>query len=771
MRDRKWIAPEPLDVPENFVSAIGGNPLVAQTLFKRGLTDINEARAFIDPDRYTPAPPKEMPGVDNAIELLRDAILRKQKICVWGDFDVDGQTATAILVSVLTELDADVIYHIPHRATESHGINIQKLRDLIPEGIQVLLSCDTGISDHESINYAVQSGIKVIITDHHDLPEELPNAHAVVNPKLLPDSHPLKTLPGVGVAYKLSEGLYQSFGYPDDLIPNIDLVSLGIVADLARQIKDTRYLLQCGLEEIRRNPRIGLRAMLEVSGIEPENVTEEHIGFVLAPRLNALGRLTDAKMGTELLLTNNYEFAREQARKLEQLNEERKLITQQVLQAAISQLDVDPSLLSNPALILAHPTWPSGIIGIVANRLVEHYHKPTILISSPSGELARASARSIPGINITAAIAAQKKLLETYGGHAMAGGFSIRNELLPQFKQALFDTLQEDFKEAPIENALHIDGNLELSDLTIDLVSDLERLAPFGPGNPPLTLVSRALNLSSYVTVGRNDEHVIMTVEDRYGTTKQVMWWQGAGLPLPDRKFDLAFVARSSMYQDQKDVQLEFIDYRYSEETSIDLGSKSHQLTLVDYRSDENPKNRLEQILSEGNVEIWVESRLPNGIHGHNRSELKPADNLVIWTIPPGPKEFFQAIDTVQPSTIYLFGMDPAMDDPKSFLTRLAGLSKYVLINKEGAIHIEALAAASAQRVATVREGLIWLHAKGYFNIDQSEKDKINISPGSEEETPDNPENTQRLKSLLEESAAYRAYYCRTNKDSLLDRS
>ncbi|HEY5596874.1 MAG TPA: DHH family phosphoesterase, partial [Candidatus Bipolaricaulota bacterium] len=266
---KRWIEPDPAEVPAEFLEKIGGHPLVAHTLWRRGMTDPAQALAFLDPRVYRPASAWELPGMEQAVERLFKALKVREKICVWGDFDVDGQTSTTLLVSTLQELGADVFFHIPLRDTESHGIKLPALRHVLGQGAQLVLTCDTGIGEHEPIIYAQSQGVDVIVTDHHALPAELPQAHALINPQMLPPQHPLRTLPGVGVAYKLAEALYERAGRPGEAEKNLDLVALGIVADVAVQRGDTRYLLQRGLEALRRTQRVGLQALMEVADLDP----------------------------------------------------------------------------------------------------------------------------------------------------------------------------------------------------------------------------------------------------------------------------------------------------------------------------------------------------------------------------------------------------------------------------------------------------------------------------------------------------------------------
>ena len=764
---REWIEPPEIEVPEGLQAAIGGHPLVARTLVRRGFTNVEAARAFLDPDCYRPAPPTDLPNLTKAAERLERAIRQGEMVCVWGDFDVDGQTATTLLVSTLRDLGATVRYHIPIRETESHGINLPVLKRFVADGVNLLLTCDTGVTAHKAVAYAQSHGVDVVVTDHHDLPSILPEAYAVVDPKMLPDEHPLRELPGVGCAYKLAEALYDRAGRAEDVAQYLDLVALGIVADVAVQTGDTRYLLQRGLEALRCTERLGLQAMMETADLNPDCLTEEHIGFELAPRLNALGRLADANVAVELLTTDDLARARVLATFLSGLNAQRKLLVNQVAQAAQAQIERDPSLLEHAALVLSHPTWPAGIIGIVAGRLAERYHRPTILIATPPGELGRGSARSVEGCNISAAIAAHEEMLGSFGGHPMAAGLSIDPERIPEFRRALSRTVLEMCREATERATLQVDGYVPLSDLSFDLVEEIERLAPFGPGNPPLTLATRRVSLISHTTVGRTGEHVQLIVEDETGATQKVIWWQGADWPLPQGRFDLAYAVRASNYRGQRDVQVEWVDARPVEEPVAVLRPAVPAIEIVDYRQETNPRRLLKKLLAREAVQVWSEAGARAQVTGQDRHELRPSKVLVIWTTPPGPAELHAVLEKVSPETVYLFGIDPGLDDPEKFLKRLAGLTKRALNSHQGRVSVSTLAAATAQREATVRAGLAWLMARGHLVMLDEADDEIHLAIGSQTASADLPEIAARLKALLEETAAYRAHFARAEKETL----
>ena len=349
---------------------------------------------------------------------------------------------------------------MPNRFSEGHGIHLPTLERKLADNIDLVLTCDTGVGAHDAVEYAKSRGVDMLITDHHALPESLPETVAVVNPQRLPAGHALRELPGVGVAYKLIEAL--SNGAEDDSL--LDLVALGIVADVMVQVDDTRYLLQRGLAKLCQNQRPGLRAILERAQIAPADLNEGHIGFAIAPRLNALGRLDDANPAVELLTTDEWARARVLAHTLESYNARRKYLSNQVYHSARAQIEAEPWLLDYAALVLSQEEWHRGVIGIVASRLVEDHGLPTILFAAPD-ETARGSARSVAGVDLTAALSQVSRLLTRYGGHSMAAGMTLPAESIFAFRRELSGVIRA--MGAPPAPPLTIDGSLSLAEISL----------------------------------------------------------------------------------------------------------------------------------------------------------------------------------------------------------------------------------------------------------------------------------------------------------------
>jgi single-stranded-DNA-specific exonuclease len=763
-----WLDPQPLEIPEALREAVGGHPLVAATLVRRGITTPAAARAFLDPSYYTPAPPAELPDLLPAAERVESAIRRGERIAVWGDFDVDGQTATALLLDVLRKLGADAVYHIPRRMPEGHGVKIPALEKLLAQGVGLLITCDTGVADHQAVLYAQQHGVDVIITDHHDLPAELPPAFAVVEPKRLAQGHPLYELAGVGCAFKLAEELYGRAGLEGDTERLLDLVALGTVVDVAVLSGDNRYLVQRGLAILRRAGRIGLLALSEAAELRPAGLSEEHLAFHLGPRLNALGRLDDARAGVELLTTGDLARARILAAQLEGLNDQRRLISSQMLAAAQEQLAADPTLLDYEALVLAHPAWHPGVVGVIAGRLAELYRRPAVVIAIPGDGPGRGSARSVPGCDIHAALASQSELLTAFGGHPMAAGLLIEPELIPRFRRGLSRAVAGLWDRAAQPPTLPIDAYMPLDALSLELVAEIERLAPFGPGNPPLLLASRNLTLLSQATLGRGGEHLRLTVKDEQEKTQTVIWWQGAGQPLLQGRFDLAYTARASDFRGEQRLQLEWIAYR--EREPVVLEREVPAIKVLDYRALSNSLLVLEGLLRREAVQVWVEGAVPPAPPGKGRRSLEPAPALAIWTAPPGPAVLAGALERAAPATVYLFGLDPGLDRPRAFLERLAGLVKHALSTHGGRVELAALAEELAHREETVRLGLRWLAARGQIAMTDEAEGVVVLAPGAGESGPELSQAEERLRQALAETAAYRRYFATAPPETLLSR-
>jgi single-stranded-DNA-specific exonuclease len=744
------------------------HPLLSRALQRRGLTTLETACPFLDPAAYSPSPAVELPGLPGAVERLKDAIHSREPICIWGDFDADGQTATSILVQTLQTLGASVRYHVPIRSTEGHGVTIPALDKIIKDGVTLIVTCDTGITAHQAVEFSRARGVDMIITDHHEIQSGLiPPAVAVVTPKMLSPLHPLASLSGAGVAFKLAEELLTLHDRSDRIADLLDITAIGLVADLAALIRDTRYLVQMGLAALRNTRRLGLQQIMKLAELHSGNLTEEHIGFVIGPRLNALGRLGDANAAVELLTTHDSARALLLASQLENYNSQRQFLTSQVTRAAEAQLLVEQSLLAQPVIVLTNPSWHAGVIGIAAAHLVERYHKPAILLTQSVEGQMHGSARSIDGIDITAAITAVKDLLLNFGGHPMAAGLSLQKENLPLFRTRLTQVVETMYgKDTVEEPLLLIDQWLKLQDANLELAETLEQLSPYGNGNGKLILATQNLRLRSSSIFGRNKEHLRLQVEDNSGFTQQITWWNGSGEELPDGLFDIAYTLRASDWRGTRDAQLEFVDFRYHENAvPVALRKKPD---IMDYRLAENPSKVLESIMAQPGTIVWAEAEDKEATKGLDRFSLVESRAMAIWTIPPSPGELIQAVEKVHPETIFLFASVKGPDSPEGFIKRLVGMIKFAINKREGHVSYQGLAAGTAQSLETVRRGVELLVSDGVFQLFAEIDNQLVLTNGSLPQTTakENPIRKE-LQLLIKETNAYRSHYLRADKDSL----
>jgi single-stranded-DNA-specific exonuclease len=741
-----------------------GDDLVARTLVQRGITSAEEARAFLYPTHYTPASPYELPDMDKAISRIQEALTNGENILIWGDFDVDGQTATALWVSALTAIGGKVLHYIPNRA-QGHGVHTPTLEKMLMgewgNGFlpHLIITCDTGITAHDAVLLADKYGVTMMITDHHQLGETLPSAYAVINPQRLDETHPLRNLPGVGVVYKCVQALYITRGLDEStLAPFLDLVALGIVADVAVQKGDTRYLLQKGLAVLRETTRLGLQVMFEQAELNPAMLTEETIGFMIAPRLNSLGRLDDAGYAVEFLTTSDLERARILANRLEALNIERRLLSDQIFTAALEQTRTNSLLLDSPILVLGHEQWHGGVIGVVANRLVEHFGKPVILFTFGEG-MARGSARSIDGLDITACIAECAPMLLKYGGHTMAAGLSLPLEKLPDFRREIARAVRQSLKlsDHPETPLLPIDAFIPLSALTLDFISAIDRLRPFGAGNPSLTLATERVTLRSFKRIGKSSEHLRITVEDEAGTVQDILWWRADADALPTTKFDVAYTVNITTYKGEKQITVQWSDFRVMEaELETVYTGKNTQFT--DNRALSEGEAMAELILMDKEALIWNEGEAVMGVKSVKRYDLHPAKKLVIWTNPPNTHVLSDALKRVNPAEIVLFAVSPRADSVQGFITKLGGMVKKALSNGNSLI-LDHLAGDLAHGIETILAGLAWMEARGHITIESVIDGVVTCHEGGNKQPDQQTSTTTKLAHLLQEAAAYRGLF------------
>ena len=485
-----------------------GLPLpIAQVLSARGISP-EESPAFLEPRLEDLNDPFLMRDMDKAVERIITAMKESQKIMVHGDYDVDGVTSLSLLYRNLTSIGLNVIPYIPDRFTEGYGLSSQGIEKAKEEGISLIITVDCGITALEEIEMARKYGIDVIVTDHHEPRETLPEATAIINPKV--DDYPFKDLAGVGVAFKLLEALYRKLSLNlNHLYWDLDLVALGTVADIVPLVKENRVFVHFGLKILEKSKKAGIKSLKSVTGLNGK-VEPWHISFILAPRLNAAGRLNHAIEAFKLLSTRDGLEALQLARELDRTNKERQGIERKILSEAekmVRRMDLDKDWV----IVLGSEDWHEGVIGIVASKLVEQYNRPTILLSFTGG-IGKGSGRSIQNFNLFNALLDLEKYLLSFGGHKMAAGLRLEKENLQDFRQALNKLAKERLKKEYFEPELYIDGEIRLSDINQDILSVYRKLSPFGMGNPQPVFVAKNVTVKNDIRVMK-DRHISFTLK------------------------------------------------------------------------------------------------------------------------------------------------------------------------------------------------------------------------------------------------------------------
>lgn len=754
-----WDPADELSVPPEMAAAVGGHPLLAQILLRRGLTDLQDMVGFIDPDKYQPAEPQDLPDMERALALLVDAFRANKRICIWGDFDVDGLTATATLVESLAQAGCDTFYYIPHRR-EGHGLNAEGLEWVRQQGGEVLVTCDCGVTDSAEIELAGQMGMEVVITDHHELPPILPQV-PVLNPHRLAQGHALSYLCGVGVAHVLLQALSKEI--PALLLPALDLFFLGSIADRAPLKGENRFLLQRGWPQLAYHPRPGIAALLRLAQAYPSELLDTDIvAYTLAPRLNAAGRLAHARTAVELLLSQDADRAMKRAAELELLNDKRRMLGRQVEAEAEALLQRQPSITEEPALVLMGKDWHAGVIGQVATVLAERYGKPTVILSTSEGEPARASVRSVAGVHVQQVLEKHQDLLLNFGGHAMAAGFAIDPDKLPTFRSAFHKSVGEMLEEGIGEEDMVVQGPLGLAEIDADLVRDIYRLAPFGAGNAMPVFDCGQVHLVNVESLGNSNRHARMVVEDGEGNKVPAIWWNRAPADVPREAVDVAFVLRLDEYRGRVQARLDVRRVRPQTKIVIETPPQELPFQVEDLRRGEE---RLKVLASlGGQVQIWAEGDDAKEVEaGKPRSQLQAAKTLVIWSAPPGPQEMALVLDKVAPDCVYLLTRGQQDESPTDFLRVLGGLAKAAMARRQGQVRLLELAQRLGHREETVLRGLDYLAASGRLRYRVFD-DRIYIESGGEESGQSGGE---ALKSLLLETAAYRRFFNQAEPDKI----
>lgn len=563
--NKQWKLHQP--APPEFMNAVPGSDILATLLYQRGVQDPENVTNFLHDDYpHGLHDPSTMKGMPEASKRIAHAIAEQEPIVVYGDYDTDGITSTSLLYHALTAMGATVQAYIPHREREGYGLNIQAIEHLANQGIRILITVDCGISNSDEVARANALGLDVIVTDHHTPPATLPPALAIVNPKQPGCPYPYKQLAGVGIAFKLVQSLVK-YGLRASLRGRdmLELVALGTVADIAPLNGENRILVKAGIKAINMTERPGLRALLKAAGIGEQSIDSRTIGFWLAPRLNAAGRMDDAREAYDLLLAEDPVQAEQLASELNKKNRQRQIITEEIQTIVRNEVEGHHKHLQK-LIVFAGEGFPSGIVGLVAGKLVAEWSRPVVLLARGETESV-GSARSVTGFNIIEALTSCSDLFEHFGGHSMAAGLTIKNVRLPELEQRLLALAEQNLTDAMLIPTLDIDVAVGMHDITWDMFHQLESLEPFGSENHQPVFMSHAVQVSDIRSIGSQGQHLKFRVRTHGTQPLDAIAFKLGHLAEPLQKhptIDIAYTLECQEWNNQRSLQLNIKDFRRS---------------------------------------------------------------------------------------------------------------------------------------------------------------------------------------------------------------
>lgn len=562
--------PERQQAAKELADKIGMSPVLAELLLKRGIRTESAAKRFFRPMLSELIDPFLMNDMDVAVDRLNDAMGRKERIMVYGDYDVDGCTAVALVYKFLQQFYSNIEYYIPDRYEEGYGISLKSLDYAAEQGVKLIIVLDCGIKATEEIVYAKRLGIDFIICDHHVPDDELPCAVAILNPKRVDSTYPFKHLCGCGVGFKFMQAFAKNNGIPfSQLIPLLDFCAVSIAADIVPVTGENRIMAFHGLKQLNQNPSVGMKSIIEICGLTGRDITMSDIIFKIGPRINASGRVQNGTETVDLLVEKDFRRALTLATQIDKHNEERKEIDRMMSEEANQIVERLESQEHQPAIVLYNEGWKKGVVGIVASRVTEMYYRPTVVLSCQDG-MASGSARSVAGYDIYDAIKSCRDLLENFGGHTFAVGLSLKVENIPEFRRRFQLYVSEHILPEQTEALMEIEAEVDFKDITKKLHNDLKKFAPYGPDNPkPLFCTRNVYDYGTSKVVGRQQEHIKLELVDSRSSNVMngIAFGQSAAARYikSKRSFDIVYTIEENVYK-RGEVQLQIEDIKPSEE-------------------------------------------------------------------------------------------------------------------------------------------------------------------------------------------------------------
>ena len=699
INEKKEISKEILDAAQS--------ELLAQLLLQRGIDTPKKIHDFLNPSKMQITSPFAFTDMKKSVERIFEAIEKQEKIIVYGDFDADGVTSTSLLYKTLMHLGANVDFYIPNREKENHGLNTKALVKLIAKNkAKLIITVDCGVSDVEQVGFANSFKTDVIITDHHEAPETLPEAFAIINPKAfnalekdleIEQIEALNQLAGVGVAFKLACALLErkeDYDFAQQLLP---FVAVGTIADVVPILYENRAFVEAGIKLIENGAHYGIAKLLEVGGYDIKNgITSENIAFGAAPRINAAGRLDTVDSAVKLLISENKAEVDICAQELDNFNRIRQDLCDKIFEEAVNALQNEPP---QESIILFNPNWHIGIIGIVASKLVEKFYKPVFLMTKdPNTGLIRCSSRSIPELHLRNVIAENDELFEYYGGHAQAAGlvFDSSKTNFETVKQRLNETIKNHLEGKELKPSLFIDMEIDSDDITLELIDEIKKLEPFGEGNKTPLFATKGLVLNQYKTMGSNNNHLKIFCENKNSKPFECVFWNKSSINIPQGKeFDAVFYPKLNIFNGITTIQLDLQDVK----SEFAQKEEKSEFKLYDHRKKTNIFNQINDYLMTTKVPTQVFAQtnsLRTALKPYpeiekrlkSRKELSKCSQIMFFDYPASESILSEILQKTGAKVFHLMNYNNKKTDIQELIKNISGMLKYVCTNKNGEINL-----------------------------------------------------------------------------------
>jgi single-stranded-DNA-specific exonuclease len=690
-------------------------PFVASLLVNRGFDTVESARYFLfaKDDFHDPF---LLEGMDLAVKRIREAINNKEQILIFGDYDADGVSSTTVMMKTLLDLGANVKFYIPNRFTEGYGPNETAFRRAVEAGVKLIITVDTGISAVHEAAVAKELGVDLIITDHHEPGPVLPEALAIIHPKLPGSQYPFRDLAGVGVAFKLAHALYGEL--PEHLL---EIAVIGTIADLVSLTGENRSIAKKGLERLKSTSNIGLKAILKVAGVDAMTVNEETVGFTLAPRINAVGRLEDAEMAVRLLLTDDPIHAEELAQEMDELNKLRQSIVNSITEEAITEVEANYSESSNKVLVIGREGWNAGVIGIVASRLVEKYYRPTIVLSYDSEKgLAKGSARSIPGFDLFHNLSACRDILPHFGGHPRAAGMTLRIDDVADLRERLNRLASESLTEEDFIPVTYLDEEVHLNDINLASLEEMNLLAPFGMNNSKPKVVINNVEIAGIKKIGSDQNHLKILLNENGSNLDGVGFGLGGLVDeiSPASKISLIGELSVNEWNNIRKPQIFVHDIAVSNWQLFDYRGQKRLSAIMDSVPAENRKVILFNVEHYEKVSPMVKEEAILIRSTEEAASFKGEQaNLVLADFPPSKDMLIQLLKGKHPARIYAYFYKESSDFFSTVPTRDHFKWYYAFLLKKGPVDLKRYGSDIAKARGWSQETINFM-SKVFYELD-----------------------------------------------------